>query len=97
MKIEVQVLDEVHEQWPARNGRPAGQTDYLLVWDASGPGMALRTAYQYRLADEELGYRGGALVGQRLTLAVHEIANGPRGPIFRGRIVGGAPKNPVKA
>ena len=88
-----QVFTKVHNRWPAKGDRPAGESFNLLLLDMSKPSKhALRDMYQYRLTDEEKPPYWGKLDGKVIEVGVNEINNGDRGPVLRGAIVSVADK-----
>lgn len=92
MVLESLVITQAHETWAAREKRAAGERWALMVVDQSQPQDArLRDMYQYALSAEEKEryWKNGAcvLVGRTLKIAVHEISNGLRSPVLRGRII----------
>lgn len=89
MIINVQVFQEVHEKWPARNGKPGGEAFGLLVLDNTMPAKhALRDMYQYRLSEEERAKYWGKVERKTLTLAVTSIVQGGTNkPVLRGEVL----------
>lgn len=88
MIIEVEVYAEVHNKWPARNGKPGGENYQLLCLDRTRPGKyALRDMYDYVLTDDEKLKLWGFVEGHQITLVVRQIWNGERSPQWRGEIL----------
>ena len=54
MLAKFQVFTEVHNRWPAKGARAAGESFNLLLLDMTKPSQyALRSLYQYRMTEEE--------------------------------------------
>jgi hypothetical protein len=88
MLAKFQVFTEVHNRWPAKADRPAGESFNLLLLDMSKPSKhALRDMYHYRLTDEERAQYWGTLDGKLIEVGVNDISNGDKGPVLRGSIV----------
>jgi hypothetical protein len=93
MLAKFQVFTEVHNRWPAKGERPAGESYNLLLLDMSKPSKhALRAMYQYRMTEEEKAQYWGKLDGKMIEVGVNEIANGDKSPVLRGSIVSVADK-----
>ena len=93
MLAKFQVFTEVHNRWPAKGDRPAGESHSLLLLDMSQPSKhALRDMYHYRLNDEERAQYWGKLDGKIIEVGINEIAGGDKGPVLRGTIVSVAEK-----
>lgn len=88
MLAKFQVFTEVHNRWPAKGDRPAGEAFSLLLLDMSQPSKyALRSLYQYRMTEEEKAQHWGKLDGKVIEVGVNEIMNGDKSPVLRGSIV----------
>jgi len=88
MLAKFQVFTEVHNRWPAKGDRPAGESFSLLLLDMSQPSKhALRGMYQYRMTDDERKEHWGKLDGKLIDVGVNDILNGDKGPVLRGSIV----------
>jgi len=90
MQMKCLVFQEVHETWPGRNGKPAGEKFAVLVLDMSEPAEhRLRDMYSYSLTPEEKQKHWGKLAGKTVTMAVNEIRPGVNGgkPYFRGQLI----------
>lgn len=80
---------EVHSSWPARNGKPGGEGwDLMLLDDTKPRDCAMLKMYQYRMKDEERALHWGKCEGRKVKLAITEIFNGERAPLFRGKLLG---------
>jgi len=89
MQMKLMVFAEAYQKWPAKNGKPAGESHGLLCLDMSvPPGDALRGMYEYRLSDEEIPKYWGKLERGTIVVGVTQIAVGKSGqPYMRGRMV----------
>jgi len=86
------VMFEEHKQtygrWPAKNGKPAGESFDLDLIDMSLPAEhAYRGTLPYRLSPEEKDKYWGKVERKNIQVAIHEIQNTPRGPVLRGSII----------
>jgi hypothetical protein len=83
-----QVHKETYGHWPAKNGKPAGESFDLDLIDMTEPAShAYRRMVPYRLTDEEKGKYWGKAARKFVKVAVHEIGQSPRGPYLRGEIL----------
>ena len=83
-----QVHKESYGHWPARNGKPAGESFDLDLIDMSEPPQhAYRGMLPYRLSQDEKEKYWGKCARKQLKIAVHEILHTPRGPVLRGEIL----------
>lgn len=88
MVLTALVFTEVHNQWPARNGKPAGERWEILVVDQTQPSQhRLRQMYSYALTPDERTKWAGKLDSQRVEIGVHAIQNGMSNPILRGQLL----------
>jgi len=88
---------EKYSQWPARNGRPAGEAHDLMLIDMTKPSKhALDGMYDYRLRDEEMRNYWGKTEGRILTIATTQVVNGQVRPVLRGEIIGFAEETTKK-
>ena len=88
MLAKFQVFSEVHNRWPAKDKRAAGESFNLLLLDMTKPSQhALRALYQYRMTDEEKAKYWGKLEGKFIEIGINEIYNGEKTPVLRGQIV----------
>ena len=83
-----QVFLAERETWPARNGKPAGERKQLLLVDMSEPADdRMRSILAYGLSDDEAVKNFGPhMNGKTVTVAMHEITNGFKHPVLRGRL-----------
>ena len=83
-----QVHKETFGHWPAKNGKPAGESFDLDLIDMTEPAAhAYRGMVPYRLTDEEKGKYWGKAARKFVKVAVHEIGQSQRGPYLRGEIL----------
>jgi hypothetical protein len=83
-----QVHKETYGHWPAKNGKPAGESFDLDLIDMSDPPQhAYRGMVPYRLTADEKDKYWGKCARKFLIVAVHEIIHTPRGPALKGEIV----------
>lgn len=84
-----QVHKETYGHWPAKNGKPAGESfDLDLIDMSEPPEQAYRGMVPYRLSPEEREKYWGKCVRKFLKVGVHEILHTQRGPVLRGQILG---------
>jgi hypothetical protein len=89
MQAQFMVHKESHGQWPAKNGKSAGESWDFDLLDMSLPAEdSYRGVLPYRLTLEEKEKYWGKCVRKEVLVAVHEIIVTARGPVIRGRIVG---------
>ena len=83
-----QVHKETYGHWPAKNGKPAGESFDLDLIDMSEPPQhAYRGMVPYRLTPDEKEKYWGKSARKFLKVAVHEIQHTQRGPVLRGEIL----------
>ncbi len=83
-----QVHKQTYGHWPAKNGKPAGESFDLDLIDMSMPAEhAYRGVLPYRLAPEEKDKYWGKVERKSIQVAVHEIQTTQRGPVLRGAII----------
>src|SRR5581483_5294960 len=83
-----QVHKQTYGHWPAKNGKPAGESFDLDLIDMSTPAEhAYRGVLPYRLTPEEKEKYWGKVERKSIQVAVHEIQTTQRGPVLRGAIV----------
>jgi len=75
MIITLTVFKEVHNTWPAKNGKPAGEAFDLLCMDMSNPAEhRMEEMLYYRTKDEERPRVWGKAVGTTLQVGVRKSA-----------------------
>ena len=88
MVATFQVHKQTYSHWPAKNGKPSGESFDLDLIDMSTPAEhAYRGTLPYRLTAEEKEKYWGKIERKHIDVAVHEIQHTPRGPVLRGAIV----------
>jgi hypothetical protein len=90
--IHMVAIFQVHKQtygrWPAKNGKPGGESFDLDLIDMSLPAEhAYRGTLPYRLSPEEKDKFWGKVERKNIQVAVHEIQTTQRGPVLRGAII----------
>jgi len=84
----MQVVGQSYQKWPARGDKPAGEGFSLLLMDMSKPfEHRMHTNVQYRLQEDEVNAYWGVLEDRTVNVSVHEIMNGEKKPVLRGKIV----------
>jgi len=74
------VFKEVHNTWPAKNGKPAGESYDLLCMDMSNPTeFRMEEMLYYKLKDEERSKVWGKTVGTTIQVGVSKIRHGDNG------------------
>ena len=74
------VFKEVHNPWPAKNGKPGGEAYDLLCMDASNPQeFRMEEMLYYRTKDEERPKVWGKSVGKTIDIGVSKIRHGDNG------------------
>ena len=82
------VHKETYGHWPAKNGKPAGESFDLDLIDMSEPAQhAYRGILPYRLSADEKEKYWGKCSRKFLKVAVHEIIHTQRGPVLRGEVL----------
>ena len=74
------VFKETHNAWPAKNGKPAGESYDLLCMDMSVPAeFRMEEMLYYRTKDDERPKLWGKSVGTTLQVGVAKIRHGENG------------------
>ena len=77
MIMQLTVFKEVHNTWPAKNGKPAGESYDLLCMDNSNPPEhRMEEMLYYRTKDEERPRVWGKSVGTTIQVGVSKIRHG---------------------
>ena len=80
MKMKLTVFKEVHNTWPAKNGKPAGESYDLLCMDhCEPPEYRMEEMLYYRTKDEERPRVWGKSVGTTNEVGVSKIRHGDNG------------------
>jgi len=80
MIMQLTVFKEVHNTWPAKNGREAGEAYDLLCMDMSNPPEhRMEEMLYYRTKPEERLKMWGKTVGTTLNVGVSKIRHGDNG------------------
>ncbi len=80
MIMTLTVFKEVHNTWPAKNGKPGGEAYDLLCMDMSQPAEhRMEEMLYYRTKDEERHRVWGKSVGTTLQVGVARIRHGDNG------------------
>jgi hypothetical protein len=80
MIMTLTVFKEVHNTWPAKNGKPAGESYDLLCMDMSNPAEhRMEEMLYYRTKDDERPKVWGKSVGTTLQVGVAKIRHGENG------------------
>ena len=80
MIMTLTVFKEVHNTWPAKNGKPAGESFDLLCMDNSNPPEhRMEEMLYYRTKDEERSKVWGKSVGTTIQVGVSRIRHGDNG------------------
>jgi hypothetical protein len=88
MVTTFQVHKQTYGRWPAKNGKPGGESFDLDLIDMSLPAEhAYRGTLPYRLSPEEKDKYWGKIERKNIQVAVHEIQTTQRGPVLRGVIL----------
>jgi hypothetical protein len=83
-----QVHKQTYGRWPAKNGKPGGESFDLDLIDMSLPAdHAYRGTLPYRLSPDEKEKYWGKIERKNIQVAVHEIQTTQRGPVLRGTII----------
>ena len=80
MIMTLAVFKEVHNTWPAKNGKPGGESYDLLCLDHSNPPeYRMEEMLYYRTKDEERPKLWGKSVGTTIQVGVSKIRLGENG------------------
>ncbi len=80
MIMSLSVFKEVHNTWPAKNGKPAGESYDLLCMDNSNPPEhRMEEMLYYRTKEEERAKVWGKSVGTTIQVGVSKIRHGDNG------------------
>ena len=96
MIMQLTVFKEVHNTWPAKNGKPAGESYDLLCMDISNPPEhRMEEMLYYRTKDDERPKIWGKSVGNTIQVGVSKIRHGDNGgkATLLGSIIAEAKKN----
>ena len=88
MVATFQVHKQTYGRWPAKNGKPGGESFDLDLIEMSLPAEhAYRGTLPYRLSPDEKDKYWGKVERKSVQVAVHEIQTTQRGPVLRGVIL----------
>jgi hypothetical protein len=96
MIMQLTVFKEVHNVWPAKNGKPAGESYDLLCMDISNPPEhRMEEMLYYRTKEDERPKVWGKSVGTTIQVGVSKIRHGDNGgkATLLGSIITEAKKN----
>jgi hypothetical protein len=96
MIMTLTVFKEVHNTWPAKNGKPAGESYDLLCMDISNPPEhRMEEMLYYRTKEDERAKVWGKSVGNTIQVGVSRIRHGDNGgkATLLGSIITEAKKN----
>ena len=80
MIMQLTVFKEVHNTWPAKNGKPGGESYDLLCLDACNVAEhRMEEMLYYRTKDEERVKVWGKSVGTTIQVGVSKIRHGDNG------------------
>jgi len=80
MIMTLTVFKEVHNTWPAKNGKPAGEAYDLLCMDMSQPAEhRMEEMLYYRTQDTDRQRIWGKSVGTTIQVGVAKIRHGDNG------------------
>jgi len=80
MIMTLTVFKEVHNTWPAKNGKPGGESYDLLCMDMSQPPECrMEEMLYYRTKDEERAKLWGKTMGTTIQVGVTKIRHGENG------------------
>ena len=80
MIMTLTVFKEVHNTWPAKNGKPAGESYDLLCMDMSQPPEhRMEEMLYYRMKDDERVKFWGKMVGTTFQVGASKIRHGDNG------------------
>ena len=95
MIMTLTVFKEVHNTWPAKNGKQAGESYDLLCMDNSNPPEhRMEEMLYYRTKEEERAKLWGKSVGTTIQVGASKIRHGENGgrATVLGSIIGEAKK-----
>ena len=93
MIVQALVWKEEHNKWPARNGKPGGESfDLVLMDDTNPPEHALSKPIRHRLSEEEKAKHWGSLNRKPVKIGITEIMVQNGMPIARGSLIFESPK-----
>ena len=96
MIMQLTVFKEVHNTWPAKNGKSAGESYDLLCMDISNPPEhRMEEMLYYRTKEDERSKVWGKSVGNTIQVGVSKIRHGDNGgkATLLGSIITDAKKN----
>jgi len=96
MIMTLTVFKEVHNTWPAKNGKPGGESYDLLCMDNSSPAEhRMEEMLYYKLKEDERPKVWGKAVGTTIQVGVAKIRHGENGgkATLLGSIITEAKKN----
>ena len=77
MVVTLTVFKEVHNTWPAKNGKPGGESFDLLCMDMSNPAEhRMEEMLYYRTKEDERNRIWGKTVGTTIQVGVTKIRHG---------------------
>jgi hypothetical protein len=77
MVVTLTVFKEVHNTWPAKNGKPGGESFDLLCMDMSNPAEhRMEEMLYYRTKEDERPRIWGKSVGTTIQVGVTKIRHG---------------------
>jgi len=80
MIMTLTVFKEVHNTWPAKNGKQAGESYDLLCMDNSNPAEhRMEEMLYYRTKEEERAKLWGKSVGTTIQVGASKIRHGENG------------------
>jgi len=80
MVFTLEVFKEVHNAWPAKNGKPAGESWDLLCMDKSNPPEhRMEEMLYYRTKEDERARLWGKSVGTMIQVGTSKIRHGDNG------------------
>jgi hypothetical protein len=80
MVMTLSVFKEVHNTWPAKNGKPGGESFDLLCMDMTQPPEhRMEEMLYYRTREDERAKLWGKSVGNNITVGVSKIRHGDNG------------------
>lgn len=79
MQLILMVFKEVHNTWPAKNGKPAGESFDLLCMDMSQPTEHRMEEMLYYRTKEDERRNWGKFVGQTIQIGCSKIRHDQNG------------------